>query len=209
MEKADPRVQVRLVYFGEDGGINDGIGEADERVDIIAGRPLRPFFKGKVGVLYDQVERFVVRLLYLRLHRHETFDIVPQFDRGKKSFDLSDDPVKFLLAPVVIFQYFQTIFRRPQDELPCNAQPFFIILIKFGLFEDHKTGVVMLAGIKGTHVIPVIIEIRQDDLLLRQELQHALVDVHLAEGEDLPHVLHGYELFLLVVLEKKGVILSL
>jgi len=68
----------------------------------------------------------------------------------------------------------------------------------------------MLPGIEGANVVAVVVEEMKQDLLLSEELQQALVEVHLAKDVKLRGILHRDILPLaLTILEGEGVLMSL
>ncbi len=210
MQEANARVEMGTIYLTEGGNIHHRVTEADQGIEAILWRAASPPSKRKFLLIYYDIECLIITFPDIALNGHQGFGRGLLLEQRAGKLNGIQYILQVCSASQVIADHPLHILHCTFDKLPGEIESFNRIQIMLRLIENEAAGVVMLTGIEGADVISIVIEEMKENLLLCEELQQALVQIHLAKDVKFRGVLHR-DIFLLAlaVLEGQGVLVSL
>jgi hypothetical protein len=198
-----------LIDLAQDRGVEDAVAEADQGVEPVLGRALAALPEGETVSRDNCIETTIVDIPHIPLNGHELIGVPLGSKSGLQLLDPGERGIQPNTSIMIVREDLLDIDHRALHKALRYDLPFALVEIVLALLEDHIAGIVVLPRIKRTHVVAVVVEEVQGDLLAAQELHELFVDADLAENHHLPGVLHRDVLLLsLLVLEVEGVLLA-
>jgi hypothetical protein len=198
-----------LVDLAQDRSIEDAVAEADEGVEPVVGRALAALPKGEAVSRNNCIEAAIVDIPHIPLNGHEFVRVPLNTKPGLQILDPGERGIQPNTSIMIVREDLLDIDHRALHKALRYDLPFALVEIVLALLEDHIAGIVVLPRIKRAHVVAVVVEEVQGDLLAAQELHELFVDADLAEDHHLARVLHRDVLLLsLLVLKVEGVLLA-
>lgn len=190
VEVSNPRIEVRSVDLRENGGVEQSVAKAHQRVQLVLRWSATATLESELLDRDDLVEAPVVDFSRVPLDCHQLFDHVAPVQyveflgQSLNGF--------FQRGTIVVFQNADHVLHRALNELAGKMCTLFQIEVEFRLLQHHEAAVEEFSGIVGSDVVAVVVEEMNGDVLLREELQQPLVELHFRKNFYIGDVLNGY-----------------
>lgn len=196
----DQRVELGAVNFGQAGGVNHAVAEADQRVDHVVRRPLDAL--GEINFLIDdQRPGAVINLADVALDAHQLPDVPGLVDALRQRRDVVQKRRAILAAAVVVLQVLDDIAGGAGDESARQLQTPGFVELGLHLPDEQIAAVEKFARIEGAGIKAVIIEQMNGDVLLAAVVEKFLVEIRLAENVEAVDVFDGNDFLFVGELE--------